>query len=160
MGWSAIADRSGVGGRCPPGCQPWLPVGRGLGVDGEHLPALPRIQCRPVPRLLPALVWHPSGAARCVIRNLWAPSEFQIPQLLPTRARRCVLRLSQLRGLSLDNKAYSALKVRKRFAYPKSNWPSKRPVCRVWAFASAGYQPAFLREATNPTIPRPASIKA
>ena len=59
----------------------------------------PGFSAGPVPRLFAALVRHAQGVARRVVRHQRAHAAPEIPQLLPARARRHVLRLSQLRGL-------------------------------------------------------------
>ena len=51
LGRPPPAERGRMGSRRAPGRDARLPLGRRLGVDGHHLPAVPGLRGRPVPRL-------------------------------------------------------------------------------------------------------------
>jgi iron(II)-dependent oxidoreductase len=76
----------------------WLAhaLGRGVGVDREHLCAVSGLQRRSLCRLLAAVVRHAQGAERRELRDAAAPRERQLPQLLHGRARRRLCRFSHL----------------------------------------------------------------
>ena len=68
-----------------------------LGMDREPVRALPGIHCRPVQRVLAAVVRHAQGAARWEFRVLTpAPAQY-VAEFLHARSRRHLCRISHLR---------------------------------------------------------------
>jgi hypothetical protein len=100
LGGPAPAHRGRMGGRCPPGPFARLALGRCVGVDGHHLSWLGGLLGRPLPRVLAALVRHPPRAARRLVCHAGRVAQPEVPQLLPARARRLLLRFSQLLTLT------------------------------------------------------------
>ena len=72
-----------------------------LGMDLEHVLAVPRLRARPVQGVLRALVRHPQGAAWRELRHARRRIACTLPQLLHARAGGYLRRLSHLRAVSV-----------------------------------------------------------
>ncbi len=88
--WGSCRPHSGT---------PRFPLGRCLGMDGYNVSALSGFFARPLPILFAALVWHAQGVARWVVCNPRAHETSKVPQFLPARARRHLLRVQILRAM-------------------------------------------------------------
>src|SRR5436853_825820 len=83
LGQAPLAERNGVAIR-----QLADAMGRGVGMDGEHVCAVPGLQRRSVRRLLAAVVPYAQGAEGRELRDARAREERALPQFLSARARR------------------------------------------------------------------------
>jgi hypothetical protein len=98
LGRPPPADRNRVGACRAP--RERFCLGPSLGMDRQHLRALPRFCGAPVPRLFAALVWQPSRVARGGACHPCAHAPSGLSQLLCRRPQRCACGLSHLHRLT------------------------------------------------------------
>jgi hypothetical protein len=78
----------------------WL--GPGMGVDLEHLRAVPGVLRSPLPRLLRAMVWFAARPARVLVHDAATHAAPAVQELLHGAQKRCCGGLPDLRALTVD----------------------------------------------------------
>jgi hypothetical protein len=104
LGRTPPAERGGVGVRGAVR-SPGVSLGAVVGMDVDAIRALSGFRAGPLPRILAAVVHHPSEFARGLVRDPASHGQRQIPQLLHARARRHVCRPAHLRVGALRRRA-------------------------------------------------------